>query len=331
MTTAALERITSVPITYEIDATALTSKVQSYQGLTIAGVDDREGYKAVSEARKDLKRVRVSIENRRKELKADALAYGKRVDDAAKALTALIEPTEQRLLAEEERIDTEKERIKREAEEARQRKLQDRVNALGPTGTAISLPDLQAMSDEAFEVFLAARQEEHAKETARLAAEAAARKAEEDRVAAEQAEQRRIEAERLAEEAARLKREREEAEAQLAEQRAAIRREREAQEAEARRLAEERAKLEAERKAKADAEAAEQRRIEAEKQAAEEAARREALRPDREKLLTVVDAIRAIDVPEVSLDAAETAEEVLFGLQRAAEIIQELIDRRLPC
>lgn len=333
--TALIERITSTPITYEIKREEIAEKVEQYGALTIASIEDQAGYKAVRDARLDLKKVRVSIENRRKELKADALKYGQQVDAVARELTALIEPTERRLESEEKRIDAEKVRIKEEAEKAKQRKLQDRVNAIAPTGAQIPLGTLQSMSDDEFAVYLAECQEEHriasekraAEEAERKrieAEEAERRKAEESRQAAEMEERRRIEQQRLEEERQRLAAER----AELDRQREA--QEAEAQEAEARRIAEERARIEAEQRAKAEAEAAERRAKEkAEKEAAEQA-RREALRPDREKLLTVVSAIRSITVPEVSAEVESVAQIVRQGLHRSAQIIEDAINHSLP-
>lgn len=217
--TTTLERITAVPIIYEIDATALTAKVQQYAELTIAGVNDTKGYKAVSEARKELKRDRVAIENRRKELKADALEYGRKVDAMAKRLTALLEPTERRLESEEKRIDDEKERLRKEAELARQRAIQARVDRVVALGVSFEIVKVQALADEEFEAYFA--------ELSDVARQVAERKAEEDRLRRE--EQRRLREEREAIERERVRldaeRRRLEAEEQANEQaaRAALR------------------------------------------------------------------------------------------------------------
>jgi chemotaxis protein histidine kinase CheA len=69
--------------------------------------------------------MRGKIEARRKELKADSLEYGRRVDAVAKDLTALVESLEEPLQLQKDAVDAEKERIKREAAEAKQRAIEE--------------------------------------------------------------------------------------------------------------------------------------------------------------------------------------------------------------
>lgn len=251
MTTTTLERITSVPITYEFDATALTEKVSGYTALKINGIEDADGYKAVRNARLDLKRIRTSIEARRKELKQDALEYGRKVDEAAKALTGLVEPTERQLESEEKRIDAEKERIKREAEEAKKREFDRRVGLIVATGFCPMSPSAfhpDKMLIEEFDAILA-----DATEKKREADEEAARqKALKERAEAEERAKREAEERRLAEERARIAKEREELEARRREQ-----------EAERLRIEAERVRLEAEERQREEAAAEELRTREA--------------------------------------------------------------------
>jgi hypothetical protein len=51
----------------------------------------------------------------------------------------------------------------------------------------------------------------------------------------------------------------------------------------------------------------------------------EELRPDREKLLTVADAIRYLDIPKVSEAAGETRDLVSCALRDAEEQIRNII------
>ena len=65
-----------------------------------------------------MRTARTDVEKRRKELKQDALDYGRLVDSTAKRITERLEAIEGPLKANKELIDAENERIKREKEEA---------------------------------------------------------------------------------------------------------------------------------------------------------------------------------------------------------------------
>lgn len=240
---------------------------EKYTGLAIT---DAESEKAVRKARSEVKRVRVAVEKRRKELKADALEWGRKVDGEAKRITALLTEVEQPLIDEIKRVEDEREaaeRAKIEAElEAKRKAERERIEA-----------EQKAERErvEAERAEMEAERQRIAKERAEWAA---ARKAEAEARAAEQA---RIEAEQAAQRA-ELEAERQKLEAQRQEQERIERERLEREQAE--REAKERAEREAaEAKAKAEREAAEAKQREIE--AAAEAKRQEALRPDREKAL----------------------------------------------
>ena len=266
----------------------------SYMGLTIAGVTDKEGFDRVHKARMVVKNKQVDIEKRRKELKADALEYGRLVDGEAKRLTGLLEPIKMHLQSEEDRIVAAKDaiknaaRLKAEAEE-RARK-------------------------EAEEAAMRAEQERQAEERRKLEEERAKLEAERAKI---EAEKRRI----ADEEAAR---QRAIAEAEAAKQRAAeLERARQEAAERAKRETEERLKREAEQRAaeaKRKAEAEETARLKA------EAARlkAEAMRPDREKIESVADAVAMIEIPQVSVDAAEAAKSVRDLLSTTAGRIRNI-------
>jgi len=238
---------------------AAIASVQEYGELTVA-VD---GIGKVSEARKQVKRLRIDIEKRREELVEDAVKHQRAINAEAKRLTALIKPIEGKLQAEEDNYE-EGERKKREAKEAEKRAaLTARLNRLGQSGVAVTdVAAVEAMDDASFEFFLLSE----------------SRKAEERR---QEAERQRLEAEEFA---AQQRREREELAAKMAAERAAI----EAERAELRRQQEEMQReqmakrLEEERKlAKA---------AEAQRKAAEEA-REAAAKPELEKLGRVLAAM----------------------------------------
>lgn len=197
---------------------ALREAVEATEGLTIAGHVDgpKAGYKAVEAARKYLKGYRVGIENRRKELKAPILDLGRKVDEEAKRLTAIVEPRELELDKDSAAYEAEQARIAQEAADSKRRIVEDRLAVMAKYGIT---PNLSLVDDATPEEWdekvaeweVAAEEQRKAEaiakeaERVRLEAEAAeaARKAEEER-----AERERLEAERKAE-ADRLEAERE--------------------------------------------------------------------------------------------------------------------------
>lgn len=133
----------------------LVSLAAQYKDLTIKGIDDKEGYKAVHDARMVLVKARTGINATRK-------SYTKQFDEAkARAMTlekellGVISPVEEALLKQEEAIDAEKERIKEEEKRKAQEILNARVAAFAQYGYSHDLFDLQLMEDARFEEILA--------------------------------------------------------------------------------------------------------------------------------------------------------------------------------
>lgn len=259
----------------------------SYADLTVA--DD--GIGKVEEAHKAVKRLRVDLDKKRKELNEGALSYQRTVNTTAKRLTEKIGAVESRLSAERENYDAEKLKEKQAKEAAKDAVLNERVARLSGAGIVVTdLAALDSMANDEFEFYLAKEYRiagEAKAESDRLEAlrqEEMKRQAEELRVRAEEIERQRLADEAvMAEERARLKAECEAAEVKQAEERRQI----EADRAEMRRQQAELQKHQAELRAKAEAEAAEQRRKEREaeeaRKAEAEAARLEALKPEIDK------------------------------------------------
>lgn len=309
---------------------AIAKLAQQYMPLTIKGLEDREGFNAVHEARMIVKNTRVSVEKKRVELKADALAYGRAVDSEAKRLTELLEPIESHLKAEEDAVVQERERIRRAAEERRRAMIQDRVDKLAACGVVADVGKVSELTPEQWEAAYAdslkikADREAAAEALRKADAEAAEkRRQEEAALAAERAELAKIKAQQDAE-AARIAAERR----KLEEEQAAKRRAEELEQA--RKEAAERARIETEQRLAreaAEAKAAEEARIAREKAEADaaEAARikAEQERPQRQKLLAVAAKVSAIEVPEGAGSA-----DVKEVLAKAAADIQAIAKRR---
>jgi len=259
-----------------------------------------------------LKAIRVEAEKKRKALKDDALVMGRAIDGVNNLLLAAIQPLE-RHLEEQEKF------AERLAEQERQRRLAERTEALQPYLEAGQVvPALDIMTDTQFAKYLEDAKLLHAAKIE------AAKKAEAERIAREQAEaaereRLRVENERLRQEAAereaKAKAEREAAERAQREAAEKARKEREAIEAKAKaeREAAERelARIKAEQEAAAKKEREAREKLERElaaKKAEEEAkakaeaaaAKQAAAAPDKTKLRTIADSVRSIALPVVS-------------------------------
>ncbi len=286
---------------------------------TVSGIESirPDMPKSAREMRLNLVKVRTAADKTRKDLKAESLLRGKAIDGMSALITLKCQETETKLeaieKAEERRLAEEKEKMR-----------QKRSLSLAEFVEDASIYPVAEMTEAQFASLLQGQKLAH---EARLAA---ARKAEDDRIAAEkaaaEAEAKRKEEARLAE----IKRQEEMAaeRARLAAEAAEQRKQREAAEAQAKvdRLLREQAEAnakaereESERKhrelqakiedqAKVDREAkqAEERKI-AEVKAAEEkriaaeneAARKAAAAPDKEKLFRLSTDIFNIQVPEL--------------------------------
>ncbi len=211
---------------YKLSDAVITQLSEEYLPLTIDGLEDTEGYKVVNAARVKVKKLRVNVEKKRKELKAESLAFGKAIDGEAKRITEKLEPIEEHLVKLQADIDNEKQRIADEIIEAERKRIQNRKDSLfnaGMTfngevyiysGITMSEDKLKLIDDNYFQTIVDQVQSAVIVETERLAqiakqaednerirleqeAKAVELKAEEDRLE----EQRKaiIEAERIAE------------------------------------------------------------------------------------------------------------------------------------
>lgn len=338
--------LTDGPIAaYSPVAAGLAELRHRFDGV-VFDVSTTKGDKEARGFRKELVALRTTLEAKRKELKAPALAYAKRIDDEAKAITleilGLEEPIDAQIKAEEARKEAER-AAKAEAERQRVAAIQERIanditgavrGAVGRSFSEISqiLSDVGAMVIGAeFEEFQAqaqaakgetldklrdmqqsalAREEEEARIKAEREAEAArlaAERAELERLRAEAAERERVAAEaRAAEERAQAAKLAAEREAQEAELRAA----REAQERE---LAAQRAA-----QAKAEAEARAAREAEEQRLAAERAELRRQQEAAEAQRRAAEEAKHAAD-----MKARNAATVMLAALRQIAEVSTE--------
>jgi len=351
-------------VVFSVTDAGIAELEAKHRGLVVSH-GDKKGYLDLTQAIAEVRTARTDVEKRRKELKQDALDYGRLVDSTAKQITERLEAIEGPLKANKEQIDAENERIRREKEEAERLRvagIQSQIAAIAnataalATATAdrlrqaiekaqameISISEYEEFTQQATDAKAAAIAALNDLLTARIAADEAesARIAEQARIDAE----RKAEAERLAAEQARLAAERAEFDRQQAEarrhQEAADRARREAEAAEqAKRDAEARAqqaeidRQRAELKAAQDALAEQQRKAaeaaraesEAKAKAEQEKAAKEAMeklraeaeaaRPDRERMISYVR--QCLDgMPDVSTEIGKHyAADVREGLE----------------
>ena len=112
-----------LPVQYGMTEAAIAQLRKDYDPALIPDTETKgdNGYLVVHEKVMSITKVRTAIEKKRKELKSDALAWGRLVDGKAKELTEIIEDIEEPWKALKSDLD---EKEAREAEEARQRELE---------------------------------------------------------------------------------------------------------------------------------------------------------------------------------------------------------------
>ena len=126
--TAPVEENKLAPIT-AIEADIIRMKTQ-YEGLSIAGPDDKEGFIKVATARKEVKKAMVSVEKIRKGLNEDAQSWIKQVNTASKKITEQLEDIKRPLELMETQHILAVEQQKQHEEQQRQLKIQARAQSL---------------------------------------------------------------------------------------------------------------------------------------------------------------------------------------------------------
>lgn len=284
--------------------------------IKVTSLEQKADMAIARQIRLDIKRTRISVEAKRKELKEESIRRGKAIDGFAAIVFDAIAPIEAHLLEQEQFAVRLEEQRKDEIRAVRRNALVTYQPEMAQQSPGF---DLAAMTSEQWESYLegARIRFEQAQEKARIEEEARQRHLAEE---AAERERVRVENERLKKEAeereAASKAERKAAADKLAKERAEAEKARKVAEAKA---AKERAELEA--KAKADREAREaaeaeaealrqaqrekeiaERRAEAERERAAARARRA---PDKEKLLAYVTALRSVTIPALVTPIAQ--------------------------
>jgi len=262
--------------------------------IVVTSIEQTEEMERARQARLSLKRIRVSVENTRKQLKEESLRKGKAIDGMANIIKYLITPIEEHLQKQEDFIKLEQERIKAE--------LQDkRIKLLEPYEVDIQFYNLKEMSEESFNQLLETSKKNF---EARIELE---RQEEEKRIAREKAEAE--EREKVKAENERLKKELEEKERirkQEETKRLAEEKKRKAKEDAERKKQEEQLQKEREEKARIEKELREKQEAEEKaKREIEEKERKAKLAPDKQKLEALAVQIVSMPLPELKSDEAK--------------------------
>ena len=139
---------------------------EQFKDLEISGVEDKNGYKAVSEAIKIVRTYRTGVEKVRKQIKEDYLKTGRAIDEEAKRLTASLEEIENPLKDKKQEIDDEIQAEKDRKEAEAQAKTDKRVEELEAVGIkfdgrfysigetiSVDIVTIKDFSDEVFAEF----------------------------------------------------------------------------------------------------------------------------------------------------------------------------------
>lgn len=268
--------------------------LSSYETIVVTDESQKDLMAEAKQKRLTLKKIRTTVENKRKELKEDSLRTGKAIDSVAKFVKDAIVPAENYLELQEKFAEMQ------EAKRVAARR-EERLQKMQPYTDNPFIYDFFQMSEDDFNELLATLKLQH---EMKLAEE---KRTEEERLAKEKAEAE--EKERIRAENAKLKEEAEKREAELEKERKAAE-EREAK-LQAERESEQRAaqkKLDEEREKREAIEAeqrAEREKLEAERKQQEEQQRQALLAPDKEKLLALAVKIEQTELPALASKDAQ--------------------------
>ena len=189
-------------VKFDITTQAIEAMRAEYMPLVISGLDDKKGYAACDAARKVVKKHRIAVENRRKELKEEALRFGQKVDGEAKRISSQLEEIEDHLRGQQDIIDKEAERQKLKAQADAKAKLDARILRLQGVRAQFDIYALNAMSDDDFAALMLRESDRYAAEVAEATRRDEEIKALREREAAANEEKRKaeLEATRLREE-----------------------------------------------------------------------------------------------------------------------------------
>jgi hypothetical protein len=133
-------------VSFNITNEALKQISDTHMAVKVADCNDKEGYALVKNSLSLVRKKRVEVENIRKDIKADSLAYGRKVDAEAKRITALLSPVESHLKVQKKIVDDEVERLKQIEIEKEQKRIENRCLELVEAGATCNGRDYYCRS-----------------------------------------------------------------------------------------------------------------------------------------------------------------------------------------
>ena len=112
--TVPLSAIDSALIEANVTDTVIEKLYSDYDGLKLQNLTDKEGYILISEARKNVKAIRIIAEKTCKAGREESNRISKLWIEKEKELVGRISPLEEKLSAEEKKFEAEENRIKEE-------------------------------------------------------------------------------------------------------------------------------------------------------------------------------------------------------------------------
>lgn len=128
----------------------IIKKSAEFKELTIAGQDDKEGYKKVKESRIQLKNTRVPIERICKQARDIHTAINRQISTQEAEWVSPIAEAEKYLQQQQDAYEAEQERIRKESAEKERIRLQGRVDQLQALGAKVDFQQVALMNDADF-------------------------------------------------------------------------------------------------------------------------------------------------------------------------------------
>lgn len=146
-------------IKYNVNDAKLAEIKEEALSIKVSDFNDKENYELARQKKSELRKLRISVEETRKDLKKDALEFGRKVDARAKELTAPIVESEEHLKSQMDIVDAEILRQKQEAERKAQEEADrlekryiSRVKELSSLNfTEFDDDDLRVLSDDEYQ------------------------------------------------------------------------------------------------------------------------------------------------------------------------------------
>lgn len=309
---------------------------------------DNKTYESAKKARTTLVTGRTTIEKQERTIAAKLKDFRTKISEESKKLIAITLPYEQKQQEEVKRYEAKKEEEKREKERLEQLRkdaIKDNISAIYSKFNK-DIQELPYAEIDDFKNYMSKKLEEESEKDMEEFDLEFAEKVKllkyqlDNRIKyLEEAEAQRLENERLEAEREKMEEEKKAIEAERAENERkaneAKRVENERLEAERKKIEEERAKVEAEKKALQDkleaerkAKEAEELKLKQETERIEAEKRAEALRPDVEKLRSIINKIQ-IPASEIPHLKSNEAKEFLKGIQAKIDEMKEVLSNQL--